>query len=76
MKADQEVACDAGVLDVLGARESSSYGMTLLMLSRLFSQKPVPGVTLTHFWEHKNERKRRVMMITRFKRGSYKLIGC
>nr|WP_231869791.1 M56 family metallopeptidase [Paenibacillus riograndensis] len=74
MKADQEVACDAGVLEVLGARESSSYGMTLLMLSRLFSQKPVPGVNLTHFWEHKNETKRRVMMITRFKRGSY--IGC
>lgn len=73
MNADREAACDAGVLEVLGEKEASSYGMTLLMLSRLFSRTSAPRVNLSHFFEHQNETKRRVTMIAKFKKGSYKL---
>ncbi|MBB6671896.1 M56 family metallopeptidase [Cohnella nanjingensis] len=73
MKADREVACDAGVLEVLGERESSSYGMTLLMLSRLLARSAVPRVNLSHFLEDRHEMKRRITMIAKFKKGSYRL---
>ncbi|MEK5240415.1 M56 family metallopeptidase [Paenibacillus sp. FSL L8-0470] len=73
MNADREVACDAGALEVLGEKEAASYGMTLLMLSRLFSRTSAPRVNLSHFFEHQNETKRRVTMIAKFKKGSYKL---
>lgn len=73
MKADQEVACDAKVLETLGEREALPYGKTLLLLSRSFSQQPPPGINLSHFGDSKYEAKRRMMMITKFKEGSYKL---
>jgi bla regulator protein BlaR1 len=73
MASDREVACDAVVLEVLGERESSSYAMTLLMLSRLFSRSSSPRVNLSYFFNNKNETKRRVTMITKFKQGSYRL---
>ncbi|WP_052310091.1 M56 family metallopeptidase [Paenibacillus senegalensis] len=73
MKADQETACDASVLERLGEREASSYGMTLLMLSRLFSRNASAQVNLSHFGGSKKETKRRMLMITKFKKGSYKL---
>lgn len=73
IKADREVACDAKVLEVLGEQEASSYGMTLLMLSRLFSRSASPQVNLSHFLESNKEMKRRVTMIAKFKKGAYKL---
>lgn len=74
MKADQEVACDASVLESLDEPEASSYGMTLLMLSRLFSRQSTSyGVNLSHFGNNKNETKRRIIMIAKFKKGSYKV---
>lgn len=73
MRADQEVACDARVLEVLGEEESKAYGMTLLMLSRLFRHHHTPRMNLSTFWGSKNETKRRVLMISHFKKGSYRL---
>ncbi|QAY65844.1 M56 family metallopeptidase [Paenibacillus protaetiae] len=73
MASDREIACDAVVLEVLGEREASSYGMTLLMLSRLFSRSSSPRVNLSYFFNNKNEMKRRVTMIAKFKQGSYRL---
>lgn len=73
MASDREIACDAVVLETLGERESSSYGMTLLMLSRLFARNASPPVNLSYFFNNKNEMKRRVTMITKFKQGSYRL---
>lgn len=73
IKADQEVACDASVLEALGEREASSYGKTLLMLSQLFSRDASSPINLSHFGNNKNETKRRITMITEFKKGSYKL---
>jgi bla regulator protein BlaR1 len=73
MASDRELACDAVVLEALGERESSSYGMTLLMLSRLFSRSLSPPANLSYFFNNKSEMKRRVTMITKFKQGSYRL---
>ncbi|GAA4845493.1 hypothetical protein GCM10023310_24290 [Paenibacillus vulneris] len=73
MKADREVACDAGVLEVLGEQEASSYGRTLLMLSRLFARSASPQVNLSPFFENHKEMKRRITMIAKFKKGTYKL---
>lgn len=73
MKADQEVACDAIVLEALGEQEASSYGMTLLMLSRLFARSASPQVHLSNFFDNHQEMKRRITMIAKFKKGTYKL---
>ncbi len=73
MKADQEVACDASVLEALGEQEAASYGMTLLKLSQLFSRGNSSRINLSHFGDNKNETKRRIIMISKFKKGSYKL---
>ncbi|WP_338551341.1 M56 family metallopeptidase [Paenibacillus sp. KS-LC4] len=73
MTSDREIACDAIVLEALGERESSSYGRTLLMLSRFFSRSSSSRAHLPYFFKNNKETKRRVMMITRFKQGSYKL---
>ncbi|MBO7746713.1 hypothetical protein I8J29_21070 [Paenibacillus sp. MWE-103] len=72
MKVDQEVACDSSVLEALGEHEARSYGMTLLMLSRLFRQFS-PRINQSHFGDGKHEAKRRIMMIAKFKKDSYKL---
>lgn len=73
MKADREVACDAGVLEVLGEREASSYGMTLLMLARFLTRRPSFQGNLSHFFETRSDMRRRITMIAKFKKGSYKL---
>jgi bla regulator protein BlaR1 len=73
MASDREIACDAVVLEALGEPESSSYGMTLLQLSRFTSRSTHPRIKLSFFFNNKNETKRRVTMITKFKQGSYKL---
>lgn len=73
MASDREIACDAVVLEALGERESSSYGLTLLMLSRLFSRSSSSRIYLSYFFNNKNETKRRITMITKFKQGSYRL---
>ncbi|WP_139998907.1 M56 family metallopeptidase [Paenibacillus paridis] len=73
MASDREIACDAVVLEALGERESSSYGLTLLMLSRLFSRSSSSRFYLSYFFNNKNETKRRITMITKFKQGSYRL---
>ncbi|MBD2870345.1 M56 family metallopeptidase [Paenibacillus arenilitoris] len=73
MKADQEVACDARTLEALDEREASSYGMTLLMLSRLFAGNASIKANLAHFLANDNDMKRRITMIAKFKKGSYKL---
>ncbi|MCM3340611.1 M56 family metallopeptidase [Paenibacillus sp. MER TA 81-3] len=73
IKADREVACDAGVLEMLDEHESSSYGMTLLMLSRLFTRTSSPQVNLSNFFENNREMKRRITMISKFRKGTYKL---
>lgn len=72
-RADREIACDAGVLESLGEKHSTSYGMTLLMLTRLFSNDVYMKTNLSHFSNNKKEMKRRITMISKFTKGSYKI---
>lgn len=73
MKADREVACDAGVLEVLGERESAAYGRTLLLLSKVLARSSRTAANFSPFFEHQHEMKRRITMIAKFRKGSYRL---
>lgn len=73
MRADQEIACDTGVLSKLEEEEVIHYGSTLLMMFRLFTSNAKPKVYLPSFFNRKPEMKRRVTMIANFKKGGYKL---
>lgn len=72
MRADQEIACDSGVLSSLDEQEMSDYGLTLLMMSRLFKPRSAPQIHLSSFFNRKSETKRRIIMVANFKKGSYK----
>lgn len=72
MKLDREFACDACVLEMLGEEEIEAYGMTLIKSSRLLSNAG-KQLQLAIFFETKNQIKRRINMIKRFKKGSYKV---
>ncbi|MBN2456554.1 MAG: right-handed parallel beta-helix repeat-containing protein [Sedimentisphaerales bacterium] len=71
MRADRELACDSLVLSTTGADKSQAYGQTLVNLFRDFSGlQYVPGIA--GVLENKSQLKRRITMIARFKKGSYK----
>lgn len=72
MSVDREIACDALAMLVLGENQSSSYGMTILKMVRsLTSTKTIYG--MESFANNKDEVKRRIKMISKFKKRSYKL---
>ncbi|MGF9908579.1 M56 family metallopeptidase [Brevibacillus porteri] len=74
MKADMELACDEYVLEILGEKEAISYGMTLLSFARQISEKrPMPYPLYFHHSHHIDQMKRRIQMISTFKKGSAKL---
>ncbi|MBU5438103.1 M56 family metallopeptidase [Tissierella sp. MSJ-40] len=73
MKADRELACDSYVLEILGENESISYGMTIIKLSQIVSNKSSKKILFTHFYENKNQIERRITMIKMFKKGSYRV---
>ncbi len=71
MRADRELACDGLVLSTMHAGESERYGTTMVNLLRGFSQvQYVPGIA--GILENKSQLKRRITMIARFKKGSYR----
>ncbi|TKI59289.1 hypothetical protein E8L90_08030 [Brevibacillus antibioticus] len=74
MKADMELACDEYVLEILGEKEAIPYGMTLLSFARQISEKkPMPYPLYFHHSHHIDQMKRRIQMISKFKKGSAKL---
>lgn len=74
MKADMELACDEYVLEVLGEKEAISYGMTLLSFARRISERrPLSYPLYFHHSHHSDQMKRRIQMISKFKKGSYPL---
>ncbi|WP_409174016.1 M56 family metallopeptidase [Brevibacillus fortis] len=74
MKADMELACDEYVLEILGEKEAIPYGMTLLSFARQISEKrPMPYPLYFHHSHHIDQMKRRIQMISTFKKGSAKL---
>ncbi|UCE50047.1 MAG: PD40 domain-containing protein, partial [Phycisphaerales bacterium] len=85
MRADRELACDALVLARTQSDEPKSYGRIIVSLVERFSRpQRLPG--MAGILETKAQLKRRVTMITRFKKNSYQwsplavaliiIIGC
>ena len=72
MKICREFACDAGVLEVIGENEFVEYGMTLINLSKVFSNNNEYS-RLAIYFETNNQIKGRIKMIKQFKRGSSKI---
>ena len=72
MRAERELACDSLVLSIMGGDKSQTYGQTLINFLRDYSgTQYAPGIA--GILENKTELKRRITMITRFKKGSYRL---
>jgi len=70
MRADRELACDALVLARTQKEESQEYGQAIVSLVRRFSRsRPLPA--MAGILESKSQLKRRIAMITKFKRNSY-----
>ncbi|NIK21691.1 M56 family metallopeptidase [Paenibacillus lupini] len=76
MRADQETACDALALSRIKSEESNEYALTIIKLLELFAN-PVRLAGAASISGNKKELKRRLVMITSFKKHSYKwsLIG-
>jgi beta-lactamase regulating signal transducer with metallopeptidase domain len=71
MRIDRELACDALALSRGQADKYCEYGQTIVHLLEKFSQpQRLPG--LAGILEDKSQLKRRITMIARFKKGSYR----
>ncbi|WP_129595697.1 M56 family metallopeptidase [Anaerophilus nitritogenes] len=73
MRVDRELACDAYVLEILKPNESISYGLTLIQLSKIFSNHHNKKILSAHFYQSQHELERRIIMIKNFKKGSYQI---
>jgi beta-lactamase regulating signal transducer with metallopeptidase domain len=70
MRSDRELACDALVLARTRRGESQEYGQAIVSLVRRFSHsRPLPA--MAGILESKSQLKRRIAMITQFKKNSY-----
>ena len=70
MRADRELACDALVLARTQKEESQEYGQAIVSLVRRFSRsRPLPA--MAGIVENRSQLKRRIAMITQFKKNSY-----
>ncbi|MFJ5715973.1 M56 family metallopeptidase [Neobacillus sp. NPDC093127] len=67
VKQDCEVACDASVINTLKTEEVKKYGQTIINMLRLFSEKKSTTGTLGYA---SKDNKRRIIMITQFKKSS------
>ena len=71
LRADQELACDALALSTMNAEEPPRYGRTIVSLLETFSQRQyLPSVA--GILEDKSQLERRIKMMTRFSRKSYR----
>ncbi|AFS79666.1 peptidase M56 family protein [Gottschalkia acidurici 9a] len=73
MREDREIACDSYILEVLEEHESVEYGMTILSFSKDFFSNSYKNNLNLCFYESKTQIERRIMMIRKFKKGSYKM---
>ena len=70
MRTDRELSCDALVLSRTGKEKSTEYGQAIVGLVRQFSQsRPLPA--MAGILENKSQLKRRITMISQFKKNSY-----
>lgn len=69
MRGDREMACDAMAMGCLSPDEAPDYGRTIVRLLEQFSiPRRLPG--LACILEEKNQIKRRIMMIAKFRKHS------
>ena len=74
MREDSELACDAYVLSYLNKKEQKEYGETIIELAKFVSGiKLIPGTS--GMIKRKSNVKRRIIMIKKFKKNSFKWIG-
>ncbi|MGB3861294.1 MAG: M56 family metallopeptidase [Candidatus Aminicenantaceae bacterium] len=70
MRADRELSCDAFVLSRTGKEKSQEYGEAIVGFLRRFSRsRPLPA--MAGILENKSQLKRRITMISQFKKNSY-----
>ena len=70
MRSDRELACDGLVLARTQKEESQEYGQAIVSLVRRFSRsRPLPA--MAGILESKSQLKRRITMISQFKKNSY-----
>lgn len=72
MREDQELSCDAAAISHIGAGEVQDYGYTIVKLLERNVSRPVPLLAATKFSPQLSQLKRRVMMISTFKKHSIK----
>ncbi|KXI83179.1 methicillin resistance protein, partial [Bacillus cereus] len=71
MREDQEVACDALALTFIDPKENIAYGQTIItLLERCSTYYKTP--TLANFSKNKSMLKRRIIMIKKFNKNSYR----
>jgi Tol biopolymer transport system component/beta-lactamase regulating signal transducer with metallopeptidase domain len=71
MRTDRELACDALVLTQTGQEKSHEYGGAIVGLLRRFSRsRRLPA--MAGIIENRSQLKRRITMITQFKKNSYR----
>ncbi|MGH0542979.1 M56 family metallopeptidase [Bacillus cereus] len=71
MREDQELACDALALTCIDAEEQIAYGHTIIsLLEHYSSYYQVPS--LANFSKNKRMLKRRILMIKKFQKKSYR----
>ncbi len=71
MGEDKELACDALALTYINEDECLNYGRTIIKLLQSF-KKPVSIYGIANFIDNKSQIKRRITMISLFKKNSYK----
>ena len=71
MRMDRELACDNLALSAMGVEEPAEYGRTIVKLLENFS-KPKYTPSLAGILEERSQLKRRITMIAKFKKGSYR----
>lgn len=72
MKNDCEIACDALALSSFKEDEKEDYGLCIINLLERSKTKSCKIIT-TEFINKKKDLKRRIIMIKKFRKGSYKL---
>jgi beta-lactamase regulating signal transducer with metallopeptidase domain len=71
MRSDRELATDGLALSILNQDEPKQYGQTIIQMLELFS-KPGRLPAMTGVLEQNSQVKRRIEMISEFKKNSYK----
>jgi len=71
MRNDKELACDALALSYINSDDYINYGKTIIKLLESYKKTP-QGYDISYILNNKSQIKRRITMISIFKKNSYK----